>query len=346
MALQHCWQVLHGPAALSVGPAWRCSTGCESCVALQRWVLVLHGLQHWVPVLHGPAVLGASAAQSCSTICKSCMALQHRVQVLHGPAALGPSLARPCGTVCRFCMALQCRVRILRGPAGKPCTALQRQVQAIGSPAAPGANPAWPCGIVGEPCTALQQCLQVLHGPAAPGGRLAQPCSRVWEGSRRAPLRRTGLAQPCSASLRPSRPRSAFREPGPSRLCSAGCPPGAASARPRRLRHPPQAPTAGTPRPVPEPVLAGSRFPSRHNWKGAGAAPGSARWCRGHVSSSAAAAGGGGDRGDAWGKSSVFNVPDSHLFLKQTDKFCCTALDEKVKTKKKPKFLKIHRGSR
>lgn len=177
-----------------------------------------------------------------------------------------------------------------------------------------------------------------MQGPAAPFAGPARPCSRVW-GSQRAPPCRTGLAQRRSASLGPSQPHGAFHGPGPSRLCSTVSRPGAALARPKRFLHLPRVPAAGTPGPVLEPVLepvpAGSRFPSRHNWKGARVAPGSARWCQGHVGSSVAAAGSGGDRGDAWGKSSVFNVPDSHLFLKQTDKFCCTALVETVKTKKK-----------
>ncbi|XP_029892842.1 translation initiation factor IF-2-like isoform X1 [Aquila chrysaetos chrysaetos] len=303
-------RVLHGPAAPLAGPARLCSTSCGSCTALQRCLQVLHGPQHRVQVLHGPAALFAGPAWHCSTGRESCVALQCWVLVLHGPAALGASAAQSCSTVCKSCMALQ------------------RRVQALHGPAAPGANPAQPCSTLGEPCRALQHRLRALHGPAAGFG-----------GSRRAPPRRTGLAQRRSASLGPSQPRGAFHGPGPSRLCSTVCRPGAALARPRRFLHLPRAPAAGTPRPVPEPVPepvpAGSRFPSRHNWKGARAAPGSARWCRGHVGSSAAAAGGGGDRGDAWGKSSVFNVPDSHLFLKQTDKFCCTALDETVKTKKK-----------
>ncbi|XP_040984703.1 translation initiation factor IF-2-like isoform X2 [Aquila chrysaetos chrysaetos] len=303
-------RVLHGPAAPLAGPARLCSTSCGSCTALQRCLQVLHGPQHRVQVLHGPAALFAGLVWPCSAGCWSCMAPQRWVLVLHSPAAPFASPAWPCSAGC------------------KRYTALQHQVQILHSRAAPLVSLVGPCSTVCGPCTTLQRRLGAWRGPAAGFG-----------GSRRAPPRRTGLAQRRSASLGPSQPRGAFHGPGPSRLCSTVCRPGAALARPRRFLHLPRAPAAGTPRPVPEPVPepvpAGSRFPSRHNWKGARAAPGSARWCRGHVGSSAAAAGGGGDRGDAWGKSSVFNVPDSHLFLKQTDKFCCTALDETVKTKKK-----------
>lgn len=143
----------------------------------------------------------------------------------------------------------------------------------------------------------LQLQVLILHNPVALGADPAWPCSsgcwccsilwHCWQvlhghvlglGVPADPWGHPGPAQPCSASWDPLGPAAP----------SGGWVPAGAVAR-RLARH-----GVGTAQAVPVPVLVGSRF-----LLGTGA-------------------GGGGDRGDAWGKSSVFNVPDSRLFLKTT----------------------------
>lgn len=326
-ALQRWGQVRRCPAAPFAGAAWCCAHPAAPAVsgtALQCCLLLPRGPRQRVGALHGLAVLGASAAQPCSTIGEPCTALQHCLQVPHGPAARGANLARPRSAVRPSCIALQSEVRALRGPAAlfagptRPCstgcalgTALQRCLQLPHGPAAPGASLARPCGDVcrlcgagSKPCTALQYRARAPCALAAPLAGPPGPCG-VFRGTR------SPHSTSCGSGPRCSTEHKSHAAPGP--------------AAARGLLRPPQAPVPGPPglgRGAGAGAGAGAggkQVPAAAQLEGAGAARG--------TGTPAAAAGSLWDRGDAWGKSSVFNVPDSRLFLKQTDKFCCTALD-------------------
>lgn len=210
---------------------------------------------------------------------------------MHGPVALCARPAACCRTSCEPCVA----------PFGGPTR-----------PRSTGCAHG----------TAPQRCSRLLHGPAAVPAACASP------------------ARPCSAGHEPRVPRQrrsgvpadpTVRSPGPAHPMAppVGPVPGAAPSTSRaQLPAPPQRggssahpgrPCLGRPGwaegPGPVPVPAGRRFLPRHNWK----APGLLGAARG-TGTPLVAAGSPWGRGDAWGKSSVFNVPDSRLFLKKTNR--------------------------
>lgn len=176
--------------------------------------------------------------------------------------------------------------------------------------AAPFASPAWLCSTVCRFCMALQHWVQILHSRAAP---LMVQCQR---GAWQSPA--VGLGGPsgprCAAPpwCSPAAlqwdpwPCHTFHRPGPNRCCVTACRHSAALAHPMQLQHLLRAPMVGMPRPVPEPVPMGIRFLWRPNWNGAGAMPGSARWCQGHV--------GGGGSGDAGERVQFLTYP-THIFF-------------------------------
>lgn len=137
--LQQCRVgALHGPAALSAGPAW-------------------------------PKAFGASAAWPCSAVCRFCMALQHHMQVQHGLAASHASRAWLCSTARRPCTALQHYLQVLHGP--------QCRLEVLHGSAVLHAGPAQSFSITCGSCTALQYHMQVLHNPAALAAGTAWLCS-------------------------------------------------------------------------------------------------------------------------------------------------------------------------
>lgn len=137
----------------------------------------------------------------------------------------------------------------------------------------------------------LQLWVLVLHNPVALGADPAWPCS---PGCWCCPIRwrcRQGLQGHVLGLGVPADP---WGHPGPTQPCSTSWDPLSPAAPLGAGSQQVLWRGGGTARAVPEPAPVGSRF-----LLGTGA-------------------GSGGDRGDAWGKSSVFNIPDSRLFLKTT----------------------------
>lgn len=213
------------------------------------------------------------------------MALWRWVQILRGPAAVFAGPEQPCSGVCRSHMALQGQAQTLRGPAALGAGAA-RSRSTVCKRRAPWQRP-WRspgCGSRAAP----RHRLHPLPGAVLPQ-RLQVP---------------HGPAAPCQPGTAPQRfpgPLSALRHfwQAGRRTVRRRHVLGGSCTRGRDGRSGAGASAGATPVPVPaqlEGAGLGSAVPGPP-WQLRG---GRRRWW------------------GPWGKSSVFNVPDSHLFLKQT----------------------------